>query len=131
MEISKYLSDHNIKPSYLRIRIMDYMLTRKNHPTVDMIYEELTNEIPTLSRTSVYNTVNLFFDKGLVQKLGIDDAEARYDADINVHAHFMCDKCGKIKDIEITEALPAFNELSDIEIREIQYYLKGLCEQCK
>jgi Fe2+ or Zn2+ uptake regulation protein len=130
MNIPEYLHEHGVKPSYPRVRILDYMLVKKNHPTVDMIYAELSKEIPTLSRTTVYNTVNLFNEKGLVQKLGIDEQETRYDADISVHAHFRCDSCGKILDLTTEGELPEITGPEQITVREIQFYVKGLCEQC-
>ena len=130
MDVAEYLSEHGVKPSYQRVRVLSYMLEKKNHPTVDMIFGELSKDIPTLSRTTVYNTVNLFHQKGLVQKLGIDDEEARYDADITVHAHFRCDKCGNIFDLPVQE--PAvITGLEKMKVREIQYFIKGLCDKCK
>lgn len=107
------------------------MVEKKNHPTVDMIYEDLSNEIPTLSRTTVYNTVNLFYNMGIVQKLGIDAAEARYDADISLHAHFRCNNCGEIKDLTLEGELPGIKEINEINVEEIHYYVKGLCSKCK
>ena len=57
--IEKYLRDHNISPSYQRKRIFEYMYENRNHPNVNQIYEALVKEIPTLSKTTVYNTLNL------------------------------------------------------------------------
>lgn len=131
MNVAEYLQEHGVKPSYPRVRILDYMLTQKNHPTVDMIYGELLRDLPTLSRTTVYNTINLYHQKGLVQRLGIDEQETRYDADISFHAHFKCDSCGKIIDLPLEEGLPHIGGLENLKVREIQYYVKGLCSQCK
>ena len=61
--IGEYLKAHEIKPSYQRIKIFQYLVENKNHPTVDMIYKALCTEIPTLSKTTVYNTLNLFIEK--------------------------------------------------------------------
>ena len=130
MNAAVYLQEHGIKPSYPRIRIMEYLLTRKNHPTVDMVYEDLLKEMHTLSRTTVYNTVNLFFEKGIVQRLGIDEQEVRYDADISFHAHFKCDRCGRIWDLAAEPGQANIKGLEKFKVREIQYYVKGLCEQC-
>lgn len=130
--IVEYLQDKGVKPSYQRVKILDYVMSRKNHPTVDMIYGALSKDIPTLSRTTVYNTVKLFVDKGVVQMIGIDEQEARYDADLSVHAHFLCDRCGDIFDLEIEDSTGLkIKNTEDFSIREIHYYLKGLCKQCK
>ncbi|MCX7771909.1 MAG: transcriptional repressor [Clostridia bacterium] len=131
MDIAQYLQDHHVKPSYPRVRILEYMLEKRNHPTVDMIYSELSKELPTLSRTTVYNTVDLFLEKGLVQLIGIDEQETRYDADITAHAHFRCDQCGKILDLRLTGEAQAIQGMEQLKVREVQIYLKGLCQECQ
>lgn len=131
MDIVTYLKEHNIKPSYSRIRILDYMMTHKNHPTVDMIYGNLVKEMPTLSKTTVYNTMELFLNSGVVKLISIDEKEKRYDADISTHGHFRCDNCGRIVDLYFDGPLPMPKAHEDLEIREIQYYAKGLCKHCK
>lgn len=129
--IGRYLKDHDIKPSYQRIKIFEYLAKHKNHPTVDTIYHDLVHEIPTLSKTTVYNTLNLFLDKKIVQLIGIEETEARYDADISVHAHFKCLSCSKIYDIyfDITES--TIKELEDFQVFERQLYFKGVCKRCQ
>ena len=62
-DIGNYLKEHNIKPSYQRMKIFQYLLDNHNHPTVDTIYKALCTEIPTLSKTTVYNTLNLFIQQ--------------------------------------------------------------------
>ena len=62
-DIGNYLKDHDIKPSYQRMKIFQYLLDNHVHPTVDTIYKALCPEIPTLSKTTVYNTLNLFVEK--------------------------------------------------------------------
>lgn len=128
--ITGSLKAKGVKPSYLRTRILEYMLRYRNHPTVDMIYQALAPEIPTLSRTTVYNTVNLFMEKGLVQRIGIDDQEMRYDADTEVHAHFRCERCGTILDLPVDPYLTPVKYPEGLVVSEIQYYLRGLCEKC-
>ena len=60
MKTYKYLQGYGIKPSIQRIAIMDYLLTHKTHPSIEEIYLALCDEIPTLSKTTVYNTLKLF-----------------------------------------------------------------------
>lgn len=74
------------------------MKKHRTHPTAEEVYLNLSKEIPTLSKTSVYNTLSLFVEKGLVQMLTIEENIARFDADTSVHGHFQCKVCGKIYD---------------------------------
>ena len=64
MKTYDYLLSYNIKPSVQRIAIMDYLLTHKTHPCIDEIYMALCDDIPTLSKTTVYNTLKLFVEHG-------------------------------------------------------------------
>ncbi|MDA3779619.1 MAG: transcriptional repressor, partial [Bacteroidales bacterium] len=103
----------------------------KNHPTVDMIYKELVNEIPTLSKTTVYNKLKLFHEKGIIIIVNIEDNETRFDADTSNHGHFKCIKCEKIYDFELTQGEINFPKLLDFSINEKHVYFKGICPDCK
>lgn len=124
------LKQHDIKPSYHRIKILSYLIEKKNHPTADMIYQELVREIPTLSKTTVYNTLNLFVEKNIAITITIDENETRYDADISLHGHFKCNLCGKIYDIKLkaSEFIPA--ELENFKVNESHIYFRGTCPSC-
>ncbi|SMB83421.1 Fur family transcriptional regulator, peroxide stress response regulator [Desulfonispora thiosulfatigenes DSM 11270] len=129
-DIEKYLKENEIKPSYQRIRIYEYLIKYKNHPTVDNIYQELVQNIPTLSKTTVYNTLNIFLDKKIIQLIGIEENEMRYDADTSNHAHFKCKTCGKVYDIFHDFSKYPIKELEGFKILEEQMYFKGICKKC-
>ncbi|MCB0402432.1 MAG: transcriptional repressor, partial [Flavobacteriales bacterium] len=65
MDFAHHLSSNNIKPSVQRIKIFEYLHENRQHPTVDTIYKDLVGHIPTLSKTTVYNTLKLFVDNGI------------------------------------------------------------------
>lgn len=128
----KYLEEKGIKPSVQRIAIMEYLLSHRTHPTVDMIFNDLSPSYPTLSKTTVYNTLKLFVENGVALRLDVDDKEAHYDGDTTTQAHFYCLGCGKILDIYsnvvTTDNIP---ELQGLDIIETRVYFKGYCNQCK
>lgn len=128
--VGEYLKNSGIKPSYQRIRIFQYLVENRNHPTVDMIYKALCSEIPTLSKTTVYNTLNLFTEKKIVNVIVIEENETRYDSIMDVHGHFKCEKCGKIFDVNIAKELIEEKELREFDIKEQHYYFKGICKDC-
>ncbi|MEA3445755.1 MAG: Fur family transcriptional regulator [Bacteroidota bacterium] len=127
----EYLKTHGIKPSYQRIKVFDFLIKNKNHPTVDTIYRDLVGEIPTLSKTTVYNTLKLFHEKGIVLIINIEDNETRFDADISNHGHFKCKRCGEIYDFELGENNLSLPGLKEFAIDEQHVYLKGICPKCK
>lgn len=129
-KIADLLSSKDIRPSHQRIKIMEYLLKNKCHPTVDMIYTDLQKEIHTLSKTTVYNTLNLFIEAGLVRVISIDSNETRYDVNIENHGHFICEYCGDIYDFSIDEDKNIISELINFKINEKNVYYKGICPRC-
>ena len=130
--IEKYLRDNEISPSYQRKRIFEYLYTNKNHPSVNEIYSVLINEIPTLSKTTIYNTLNLFISKKIVQSIIIDENELRYQIlEQKNHAHFKCISCNKLYDIDVDTSNLKLDSLKNFDIHEQSFYFKGICENCK
>ena len=128
---TKYLKEHEVKPSFQRLKIFDYLKEQQNHPTVDNIYQELVNEIPTLSKTTVYNTLKLFISKGIVQIINIEDNETRYDADTSIHGHFKCLNCSKIYDFSLENTNINIPDLVGFDENQTHLYIKGICKICK
>ena len=124
------LISHNIKPSYPRIKIFEYLVKWENHPTVEEIYLHLVKEIPTLSKTTVYNTLDLLVQSNLARLLSIEDHEARYDADVSSHGHFKCIRCGRINDFCLDAAALQCSSLAGYSVYEHHFYVKGLCPEC-
>jgi Fur family peroxide stress response transcriptional regulator len=126
----QYLIDNGISPSIQRLAIMDYLLTHKTHPTVNEIYTELLPQIPTLSKTTVHNTLKLFVHHKIARPIDIDERNARFDGTVSAHAHFRCKKCGCILDIPLPEIKDLFPKELDFLIDEAYVNTKGLCKSC-
>lgn len=130
-KIIRILKLHNISVSYQRVRIYQYLLEKRNHPSADMIFQSLAREIPSLSKATVYNTLNLLAEKGLVLVLGMGENEARFDADTRLHGHFLCTVCGHIQDVYCQGDLIDLFELENCTVDESQVYFKGTCASCQ
>ncbi len=130
-DTQKYLLKYNIKPSLQRMAVMDYLIVHRVHPTVDEIYNALYPKMPTLSKTTVYNTLKLFSEQGAVKALVIDEKNIRFDIDTSNHAHFMCLGCGCMYDlpVENQEAIQ-LEGVGELVITEIHLYYKGYCKKC-
>ena len=125
------LSEHGIKPSIQRIAIMEYLMTHFTHPTVDEVYKGLCHQIPTLSRTTVYNTLRMFSDNNAAQMITIDDHRVCYDGNVNAHAHFYCKQCRKVYDIfDEVSPLLARDTIGGHSVSDVQLYYKGVCSEC-
>jgi len=124
------LIEKNIKPSYQRIRILEYLMIKKNHPTVDRIYNDLLKEIPILSKATVYNTLDLLKKENLARVVTIEDNETRYDAAVSNHGHFKCESCDSIFDFEIDIDSFLTDSLKHFKINEKNVYFHGTCPRC-
>ncbi len=133
MKTFDYLLSHDIKPSVQRIAIMDYLLAHRVHPSIDVIYSALSKKMPTLSKTTVYNTLKLFVDNGAAQMLTIEEKNVRFDGDKSLHSHFLCKGCGKIFDMpyEGEQKMDEPLNLNGFMVDEIHHYYKGYCPSCE
>ncbi len=129
-QIAAYLKSKKIRPSVIRIKVLKYLNENRVHPTADKIYKELYKEIPTLSKTSIYNTLKSFAKSGIISELTIEDGMARYDADVEKHGHFRCRKCGKIEDFKTKCDFCYKEPLSGYIIETEHMYVTGLCAVC-
>ncbi len=130
IDIPKYLTEKGIKASYQRIRILKYFQEHLTHPTVNDIYLELVPEIPTLSKTTVYNTLNLFVEKEILDVILIEENEARYDWAMKTHGHFKCIECGDVFDLDVQLDPANIPGLDGYNIKEQHVYIKGVCTKC-
>lgn len=125
-----FLKLHMIKPSFQRIKIFDFLNHSVSHPSVDDIYQALISEIPTLSKTTIYNTLNIFVENKIVDAITIDNGEMRYDINDEGHGHFKCCVCDKIYDVDLDFDMHAQPGLDGFKIDSRKIYFKGTCKYC-
>lgn len=121
-----------LKSTFQREKILEYISSRKEHPTVDRIYKHMIKICPSISKTTVYNTVKSLDKAGLIKAVkfcGKD--EYIYDGDTSVHYHFVCNKCGKIFDLNLDCKNIIKKEIDGHKIESICSYFSGICKECK
>ena len=129
-ELSNELKKNNIRLTHQRLKVLEYLSNSTKHPTVEQIYKELKQEVPSLSKTTIYNTLNYLAELNLVKVLAIDDNEAHFDAVTETHGHFKCDSCGEIYDFDIQIDSCNIENLDNFKINEKVVYFKGTCPGC-
>ena len=128
--LTDQLKSKGIRPSYQRIKVLEYMNRNGGHPTVEEIFSALAPVIPSLSKVTIYNTLHTFVDAGLVRVVEIDDAQKRYDITLDDHGHFLCSKCGKIDNFPVGIGQVVFEGLNGYQITQKNIYFKGICKNC-
>jgi Fe2+ or Zn2+ uptake regulation protein len=129
--LQNQLEEKGIRPSYHRLKILEYLDGHRTHPTVDVIYAALRKELSTISKTTIYNTLTLLLERGLISHLTISGNDVRYDAEVRPHSHFLCKRCGKVFDVEEVKCPHIKKEVAGNQVEEVHLYFKGLCKKCK
>ncbi|MEA4846833.1 MAG: Fur family transcriptional regulator [Clostridiaceae bacterium] len=129
-DLKRKLKIRNINLSYQRLKVLEYLTQNQCHPTVDQIFIELQKHIPTLSKTTIYNTLRVLIDAGLVRVITIEDNETRYDIVTENHGHFKCESCGTIYDFSIDIDSLTSGDLNNFKIKDKNVYFKGICPRC-
>lgn len=124
------LQEAGIKPSYPRVRVLDYLLGTKSHPSAEDVFSYLVQDIPTLSRTTVHSTLHLLSDAGLARIVTIDGNQKRFDAGVADHGHFRCRRCHQVYDFPVGEDGATPSELFGFKVEERDVYFHGLCPKC-
>ena len=126
--------EKGFKVTTQRLAICKFILSRKDHPTAERIYQELREEYPTISLGTIYKTLHLLEELGLIQELGFNEGSVRYDPDMELHVNMVCSKCGKISDYKTENVEKFWNAIiSNLSVKpkgqRIDIYYE--CEECK
>lgn len=124
-----------LKRSRQREAIRSFLMTRKDHPTADVVYSAVRNEFPNISLGTVYRNLTLLADLGEIARLRPGDGIDHFDADTSPHLHFICTECGGVSDLDM-DSLKAADELTgkDVGGNLIQghiTYFYGSCCCCR
>ena len=85
----KKLLDCGIRPSIQRIEILRYLMDHHTHPTIDELFTNLKKRIPTVSRTTIYNTLRMFSEKGAALMVTIDEHRVCYEKNVVQYMTFI------------------------------------------
>jgi Fur family peroxide stress response transcriptional regulator len=125
--------DNGLKMTHQRMVIFKDLARSTDHPSAEMVHGRVRRDIPTISLDTVYRTLTTFEKCGLIFRVQAEAGQARYDAGLEPHHHFVCTRCKTIYDFVWDEfekvALPEVAG-SIGRVLEKQAVLKGICHQC-
>ena len=132
--ITSLLREKGFKVTPQRLAIYNMLAATKSHPNAEMIFNDLQTMYPTMSLATVYKTMEILKEIGLVQILNAGEDSFRYDADTSDHPHVRCMKCGQVEDIEnidYRDFLQQVAQGTNYELMGQQFYFYGVCPACK
>lgn len=122
-----------MKKSRQRDAILANLKNRCDHPTADMIYMDIRKEIPNISLGTVYRNLSLLADHGMIHRFCVDGKAERFDGLTGNHYHFICQECGEIFDLmlsEMTVINEAAQKVCDGQILSHTTNFYGVCGKC-
>lgn len=126
LDTVQILERHDIQPSAQRVAVADYVLRATDHPSADKVWARVQESFPMISRATVYNTLNLFVEKGLLRELHLAPDSVLFDPNTDRHHHFIDEDSGQIHDIPWQQvevrnaaALPGF------DVHDYQVVMRG------
>ena len=126
--------ESGLRLTHQRLEVAREIARSDVHPDVEAIYCAVRERVPTISLDTVYRTVGTLERLGLINRVDVMAGPARYDANLEPHHHFICVRCGLIRDLPSTsyeglEVPEAATNLGEVESITVQ--LRGLCKECR
>lgn len=127
------LRDHGLRATAQRIRIMEAVLAGPGHPTAEEVWERARRDQPTLSLSTVYETLSRFVELGLIDELHVGEA-TRYEFADAPHVNVVCSECGAVEDVDVNGLAAVLEEAGDrsrFEVPPQPLEAQGRCNECR
>jgi Fe2+ or Zn2+ uptake regulation protein len=128
------LRENGLKATTQRLAILGVLMDRREHPTAEEVHERLREEHPTISLSTVYDTLARLSEIGIVDPLHIGDGVTRYEFHNHPHVNVVCTGCEGIVDVDSEAIEPFLEDLQQetgFRLPEQQITLEGRCEDCR
>ena len=101
--VDTILRSHGVMPTAQRLQIGGIVLTRPTHFSAEQLYDEVNGSGSRVSKATIYNTLGLFVEKGLLRQVLVDPSKVFYDSNMTPHHHFYDVESGRLEDIDASE----------------------------
>ena len=132
--LSKSLRDAGLRLTHQRLEILRVVAADETHPDVETVYRVVRGRVPTISLDTVYRTLATLTDRGYITRVLFTPGPARYDANPRRHHHFVCTRCGLVRDVEDAEldAIRPTRQVTRIGRPEaVTVQFRGVCADCQ
>lgn len=132
--LSAGLRGRGLRLTHQRLEVVREIAATDEHPDVETVYRNVRERVPTISLDTVYRSLGTLAELGLIRRVTATAGPARYDANASQHHHFVCTRCGRVRDV----TSPVFDVLGPhpdlplpgaVELVEVQF--RGICRDCQ
>jgi len=130
-KLKEKITSKGMKFTHQRLVIYRSLCDSQDHPTADMVYNQITEENPSISKGTVYKTLERFVNAGILQKFRDDLGLMRFDPVMDTHSHLYCNESSNIRDYknpDLEQLLNNFfmeNQIDGFEVEEVSLVIKG------
>jgi len=124
-EVGELLKESGINATTQRIEIAHFLLQKAQHLSADEILQQLNAEYEQVSQATVYNTLRLFVEKGVIRELVVSPDRIYYDSNTSSHHHFLDVESGAIVDIQAEQIKAPNLDHLEAEIHEVSLLVRG------
>jgi len=132
--LSQGIRSAGLRLTHQRSEILREIAAADTHPDVEAVYEAVRERVPTISLDTVYRTLSTLTDRGLISRVSFTPGPARYDGNPARHHHFVCTRCGLVRDVEDVD-LDAIRPTGDViaigRPESVQVQFRGVCAKCQ
>ena|SRR3989338_5397672 len=114
--------------------ILDWVLQSRIHPTAQEVYTGVAKELPQISFATVYRNLAALAQAGSIQEVRFVDKKKRYEGQTHEHQHFICERCERIIDMELSKLLNIKEACAKMQCHDVKSFnleLVGICAKCK
>lgn len=125
MNVVEALREHGIAPSAQRVAIAEVVLRAEDHPSAEQVRERAQARLPQISRATVYATLQLFVEQGLLRKVVLTEGGVAFDPRTEPHHHLVDDE-GQLHDLPVSSLqIVGLEHLEGIEVDEASVVVRG------
>jgi Fur family peroxide stress response transcriptional regulator len=126
--------DFGLRVTPQRVAVYREVARSKEHPDVETVFNRVRRQIPTLSLDTVYRTLSVLEEAGLVSRVETLSGPARFDANTTRHHHYVCTRCGLVRDFcsdELADFSPPREVVPWGTVDSVHVQLRGMCTRCR
>jgi len=119
--------------THQRLVLYRALMQMTDHPNPEQIFERVRLELPSISLATVYKTLHVFLEAGMIHEVSPFHGSLRIEPDANHHHHFICLQCHAISDLALSEVdeSPLKNSVPEgFQVEQVSMEVRGLCRHC-
>ena len=125
--------EKGIRCTSQRYGVLEYVMKSRSHPTAEQIFQAVNRSDPRASLATIYKNLHVLERAGLIREMVLESQAVRFEANTKRHHHFVCERCGRVEDIEWFDVphLSIRAALGPRTVRSYELVLRGLCNVCR